>query len=122
MKEETVLRYQEANGKGEIVWVTVNCEYDFGDDLAGAIEKFGELTVYKYFRQAAVSRVRSAIKERKKAGYSLFEIQAHLNEMVIGSRSVPMTASAADTVIEEWDKLPQEKREEIIKLSKRKKK
>jgi len=54
-------------------------EYDFGENLQDAAQKYGEDTVFKLYRQQAVVRAQAVARTHLTAGKSIDEVQQVLN-------------------------------------------
>ena len=72
------------DAEGAPVWVEVTCEYDFGENLQDAVDKFGADVVFSQFVSAATVKIQSLMRDKKKAGQTDEQIQDFLNTYKIG--------------------------------------
>lgn len=88
---EIKARYQvkDENGnavlnEGNPVWVDVAAQYDFGENLNDAADKFGADVVFSQFVSAATVKIQALMRDKKKAGQTDEQIQEFLNTYKIG--------------------------------------
>ena len=88
---EIKARYQvkDENGnavlnEGSPVWVDVAGQYDFGENLNDAADKFGADVVFSQFVSGATVKIQALMRDKKKAGQTDEQIQEFLNTYKIG--------------------------------------
>lgn len=91
----------------------VTVEYDFGDNLQDAAEKYGEDVVFQRFRSAATVDLQSLIRRGIKAGKDAATIQQEASEWAPGVRKTTKK-SAEERIKEQFSKLSQEEREALM--------
>lgn len=97
----------------------VSVVYDFGDDLASAVEKFGEEAVYSRFKSSSVIDLQSLLrrqlitKEGEEAK-SDADIQAMVSDWKPGDKT-RVQKSASDKVLDIFDGVSEDEKLEILK-------
>lgn len=88
---EIKARYQvkDENGnavlnEGSPMWVDVAGQYDFGENLNDAADKFGADVVFSQFVSGATVKIQALMRDKKKAGQTDEQIQEFLNTYKIG--------------------------------------
>lgn len=79
------LRDEDGNLTGEEITAVAN--YDFGDDLDGAVSLFGAETVFNQFKQSAVINLQGVMRRAISAGKNGDELQAVVSEWKPGVRA-----------------------------------
>ena len=72
------------DGEGAPIWVEVAGQYDFGENLQDAADRFGADVVFSQFVSAATVKIQSLMRDKKKAGQTDEQIQDFLNTYKIG--------------------------------------
>ncbi len=100
--------------------VSISIEYDFGDDLADAIKKYGEAVVFDLYKAAASIRIqnvaRSALLDKKTPE----EAVALAEKYVLGtsvSKGPRDPVRTAETAVSRMS--PEEEKQFILKLKER---
>lgn len=117
MAEQQIVATKEIGGEKKQVAIN----YDFGADLAEAVEKFGEAVVFTSFKSKAVITAQAAIRRYMEAGKNQDEIATLMASWKPGvaiERQIDTTAA----FLANWDKLDPEKQQEILSQLKGKKK
>lgn len=96
----------------------VSVDYDFGDDLASAVEKFGEETIYNAFKKSAVIDLQALIRRNMVAkegeeAKTDDEIQSLVNEWKPSDKA-RVTKSATDKVMDIWEGVSDEEKAAIL--------
>lgn len=91
--------------------VAVN--YDFGDSLEDAVERFGEEVVYSRFKAAAVVDLQALIRRGIKAKKDAKQIQADADEWKPGVKRVSRKSSE-DRIKESFSKMSAEDRAALL--------
>lgn len=71
---------------------SVTCNYDFGDDLASAVELFGDDVVYNKFKAAAVIDLQGVMRR------AMFKEEGEGEDKVL----VPVDAEGVQKIVDEW--------------------
>ena len=102
---------------GNPAWVEVIGQYDFGENLNDAADKFGTDVVFSQFVSAATVKIQSLMRDKKKAGQTNEQIQDFLNTYKIGM-VVERTAVNPLEAFKASFKLmtPEQQREQLIAL------
>lgn len=87
------------------------CEYDFGENLEEAIDKYGEETVKKVFDKQAKIKLQAFIRRKLKAGLSEEEIQKEVDNWELG---VTQRKSKKEKILDVFDKLEADEKEAYI--------
>ena len=103
--------------EGAPVWVEVTGQYDFGENLQDASDKFGADVVFSQFVSAATVKIQSLMRDKKKAGQTDEQIQEFLNTYKIGM-VVERTAVNPLEAFKAAFKMmtPEQQREQLIAL------
>ena len=105
------------DAEGAPVWVEVTWEYDFGENLQDAVDKFGADVVFSQFVSAATVKIQSLMRDKKKAGQTDEQIQEFLNTYKIGmvvERTVVNPLEAFKAAFKMMT--PEQQREQLIAL------
>ena len=90
----------------------VTVEYDFGDSLQQAVEKFGEDVVWKAALQQLKIRLQAVIREQIAAGKSDEEIAQHVAGWKPGQ--APQRKSAVEKLAEKLAGLSKEEQQRVL--------
>lgn len=85
-------------------------EYDFGEDLEGAVALCGEDTVFSQYRRNAVVSLQSVMRSRMQAGQGQEEIQAYADTWKPGMVAERVQIDPSTAVIQAWDTWDDEKK------------
>jgi len=72
------------DGEGKAVWQECSVEYDLGDSIEAASEKFGSDVVFSQFKANARVVIQGIIRAKLKAGLSAEKIQEFISTYVLG--------------------------------------
>lgn len=89
---EVNARYQEKDengqavldGEGKAVWREATCQYDFGDTLDAAVDKFGADVVFSNYVANGKVSIQSIMRSKMKAGLDQGAIQTLLDNHKLG--------------------------------------
>jgi hypothetical protein len=90
--------------------------YDFGGDLKGAIDLFGEKVVYEVFKGGAMVKVQNPLRRLLEQGATDVELQDYADKYMLGQRhlGIPDTEKA---FLEKFKRMsPEEKAKTLEKL------
>lgn len=100
--------------------VSISIEYDFGDDLADATEKYGEAVVYDLYKAAASIKVRNIARSALLNGKAPEEVVKLASSYVLGtsfSMGPRDPVRTAETAVGRMS--PEEEKQFILKLKER---
>ena len=91
-------------------------EVDLGADLTDAINKFGEELVYDYWARQAVVQAQAAIRNRLRAGKSVEEVVAEMQQWEPGKmrRSSGAGKNTLDKTLGAFEKMNEEQQREFL--------
>ena len=98
---------------GETDEQAVSVNFDFGDNLQDAVQKFGEEAVFNAFRQQSRVNLQSLIRRHKQNGDDAKTIQKAADEWKPGQ--VKPKRSKAERLQEDISNLSEEEKNEILK-------
>jgi len=92
-------------------------EYDFGGNLEGAIQKFGEEVIYKEFKMAVGLWLGGIVRDMIEAGKNAEEIQTAINTRVKGITTRKPKKSANEQYLDRVSTMsPEEKKAQLKAL------
>lgn len=100
--------------------VSISIEYDFGDNLADATEKYGEAVVFDLYKAAANIRVQNIARSALLNGKAPEEVVKLASSYVLGtsfSTGPRDPVRTAETAVSKMS--PEEEKEFILKLKER---
>lgn len=100
--------------------VSVEIEYDFGDDLDDAVEKYGEVAVFNLYKVAANIRVQNIARSALFNGKAPEEVVKLASTYVLGtsfSKGPRDPVRTAETAVGRMS--PEEEKQFILKLKER---
>ncbi|MBV6504774.1 MAG: hypothetical protein ILNGONEN_00327 [Syntrophorhabdaceae bacterium] len=100
--------------------ISIEIEYDFGDDLADAIKKYGEAAVFDLYKAAASIRVQNVARSALLNGKAPEEAVALAENYVLGTSFSKGPRDPVRTAVSAVSKMsPEEEKEFILKLKER---
>ena len=93
--------------------------YDFGENLADGVEKFGEEVVFTNFKRTAVITAQAAIRRALEGGKAEEEVVSMMANWKPGI-ALERTIDPVASLIGRWDGYSQEEQAEILKKLKKK--
>ncbi len=100
--------------------VSISIEYDFGDNLASAIEKYGEAVVFDLYKAAANIRVQNVARSALLNGKAPEEAVKLASTYVLGTSFSMGPRDPVRTAVSAVSKMsPEEEKKFILKLKER---
>jgi len=120
--EKIVARFQvkdeEGNavldGEGKALWNEASCDYDLGDSIDAASDKFGSDVIFSNYKANARVVIQGIIRAKLKAGLTADQIQAFLNTYVLGVAVEKTTVDPVAAVKAAFMTWPKEKQMEYL--------
>lgn len=87
-------------------------KFDFGDDLDGAVDKYGPAIIYAYYKANATVSIQDVVRSGIKAKKSAPEIQKLVDAWVPGVKR--RGRSKSEKMREDFQKLSEDERAELL--------
>ena len=94
------------DAEGKPIWTEIEGEYDFGENLQEAIDKFGAEVVFSQYLANAKVKIQGIMRDRKKAGQTDGQISEFLTTYVLGEvieRAQVNPMEAVKSAFAQWD-------------------
>ena len=94
---------------------SIELTYNFGDNLDGAAEKFGDDVVMANFEKSAKISLQARVRDLMKAGKTDEEIQTYVaSEWVPGLKTARVQISTAEKLLKAFSKMSAEEQARIL--------
>jgi len=119
MARETIeARFQMKDSDGNVMvdeeqkplWKEASAQFDFGEDLNGAVDLCGEEAVFSNYKANAKVGLQSIIRAKAKAGLTADAIQAIVDGWKPGMVVEKTVVDPESAIANAWDTWPAEKR------------
>jgi hypothetical protein len=103
------------DGEGKAVWQEATCQYDFGDTLDAAVDKFGSDVVFSNFVANGKVAIQGIMRAKMKAGMNQEGIQTLLDGHKLGMVMEKTTVDPLEAVKAAFATWSPEKKMEYLK-------